>query len=72
MFDILISSCRCQQVTGRIILSFVPPQDGLKPKLDSIVGRLGGREREGERKREEGGQVCLTPLEETCILRLTI
>ena len=55
MFDILISSCRCQQVTGRIILSFVPPQDGLKPKLDSFVGRLGGRERERERERGREG-----------------
>lgn len=53
MFDVLISSCRCQQVTGRIILSFVPPQNGLKPKLDSFVGRLGGRERGREK---EGGR----------------
>lgn len=45
MFDVLISSCRCQQVTGRIILSFVPPQNGLKPKLDSFGGKI-GKERE--------------------------
>ena len=53
MFDVLISSCRCQQVTGRIILSFVPPQNGLKPKLDSFGGKI-GRERERGREKEGG------------------